>query len=250
MKRRSVHFAFTRKELLVVIAVLGLLAALLVPRLQISREAARRATSMDKMQQIARAMHAYAQTHNTLPPAYQADNNGKSLLSWRVLILPYLKADKLYEQFHLDEPWDSEHNKKMIAQMPAVYRSPGSNDSSLGKTNYLTVRGKDTLFSGGKGTPFDKAGGRIAHTIMTVEVADPNAVVWTRPDDLTYAPQTHLQGVVGLRPGGFLAGFGDCSVRFIASTIDARVLVAEFVYRGKGDAGNPAPASNRSIPTH
>src|SRR5205823_10918869 len=48
---------------------------------------------------------------------------GKPLLSWRVHLLPFLEQDNLYKQFHLDEPWDSEHNKKLIARMPPVYRS-------------------------------------------------------------------------------------------------------------------------------
>jgi type II secretory pathway pseudopilin PulG len=224
----------TRKELLVVVAVLGLVAALLAPRLQRSREAARRATSMDKMGKIAKAIHLYAQAHKAFPPAFHADKQGRPLLSWRVLILPYLGEDRLYEQFHLDEPWDSEHNKPLIAKMPAVYRSPGSNVSGAGKTNYLTVRGKDTLFSSGKAEPFDKITPAMSRTIMTVEAADPTAVVWTQPDDFNYDPETPVKGLVGLRPNGFLAGFADLSVRFISAAIDSRVLLAEFAYRSGG----------------
>ena len=45
--------------------------------------------------------------HKTFPPAYSTDAAGKPLLSWRVLILPYIDQQGLYEQFHLDEPWDT-----------------------------------------------------------------------------------------------------------------------------------------------
>src|SRR5262249_5899033 len=37
---------------------------------------------------------------------------GKALLSWRVTLLPYLEQQNLFNQFHLDEPWDSPHNIK------------------------------------------------------------------------------------------------------------------------------------------
>ena len=37
---------------------------------------------------------------------------GEAILSWRVLLLPYLEQNNLYQQFKLDEPWDSENNKK------------------------------------------------------------------------------------------------------------------------------------------
>ena len=79
--------------------------------------------------------------YGTFPPAYSTDKNGKRLLSWRVHLLPYLEQEKLYKEFHLDEPWDSDHNKKLIARMPAVFRS--SADPKLTadfKTTYLAAR--------------------------------------------------------------------------------------------------------------
>ena len=45
--------------------------------------------------------------------------SGKPLLSWRVHLLPFLEENELYEQFKLDEPWDSPHNIKLLDQMPA-----------------------------------------------------------------------------------------------------------------------------------
>ena len=57
---------------------------------------------------------------------------------------------QLYNQFHLDEPWDSEHNKKLSDTVIAVYRSPASRTKG-NMTNYLTVRGDDTAFPGKDG---------------------------------------------------------------------------------------------------
>ena len=63
-------------------------------------------------------------------------------MSWRVAILPYIDQHGLYKQFHLDEPWDSEHNKPLMAKMPAVYRSPMSKLAQKDRTNYVVAGGR------------------------------------------------------------------------------------------------------------
>src|SRR5262249_19374530 len=55
----------------------------------------------------------------SLPPAASYDLQGKGLQSWRVHLLPFLGEDKLYKEFRLNEPWDSDHNKKLLSRMPA-----------------------------------------------------------------------------------------------------------------------------------
>jgi hypothetical protein len=195
-----------------------------------------RVRSMNILKQIGLAMHIHHDALKTLPPAYSVDKNGKPLLSWRVLILPYIEQEPLYRQFHLDEPWDSEHNKKLIPLMPEVYRAPGSK-AAPGKTNYLTVRGKDTMFPGDKGISFAQVKDGTSYTIMVVEASDSSAVEWTRPDDFVYDPKEPIKGLVGLRPEGFLALFGDASVRFIPKSIDAKVLQFLFLRNDQ----NPVP---------
>jgi len=203
------------------------MAGLLLPALSKARESARRAQSMNNMKQIALAMFNYASTYNnSFPPAYRSNENGKPLLSWRVAILPFLEQDALYRQFHLDEPWDSEHNKKLLAQMPAFYRSPASPVSAAkpGMTNYLTVRGKDTVFPGKEGIKLNEITDGTSNTIMVVEASDANAVPWTKPDDFEYNEKDPAAGLGGLFPGGFNAAMCDGSVRFISSAIDTETL--------------------------
>ncbi|MCP2784480.1 DUF1559 domain-containing protein, partial [Salmonella enterica subsp. enterica serovar Typhimurium] len=67
-----------------------------------------------------------------LQPGKNEEN--KPYLSWRVALLPYLEHDHVYKQFKLDEPWDSEHNKKLIPLMPKCYKVPGAPDPGEGKT--------------------------------------------------------------------------------------------------------------------
>ena len=89
-------------------------------------EASDRSESSNNLHQIALAVINYTDSNNsTLPPAAICDKRGKPLLSWRVLILPYLEQDALFKEFKLDEPWDSEHNKKLLKKMPKVYAIPG-----------------------------------------------------------------------------------------------------------------------------
>src|SRR5438093_7201056 len=80
-----------------------------------------RQTSVNNLKQLALAMHNYHDTYGHLPPAALKNKKGKPLLSWRVALLPFVEEDKLYKEFRLDEPWDSAHNKKLLAKMPKLF---------------------------------------------------------------------------------------------------------------------------------
>ena len=85
-------------------------------------------------------MHNYESAHGTLPPAAVRSTDGTPLLSWRVAILPFIEQDALYKEFKLDEPWDSEHNKKLIAKMPKLY-GPARGQAKEGETFYQRFSG-------------------------------------------------------------------------------------------------------------
>lgn len=71
------------------------------------------------------ALKRYESANEYFPPAAIQSSDGRPLLSWRVALLPYLEQTALYEQFHLDEPWDSPHNRPLADRMPAVFETPG-----------------------------------------------------------------------------------------------------------------------------
>ena len=187
-----------------------------------------RVSSLNNMKRIGLGMHNYASVNRRFPPAYVADKNGKPLLSWRVLILPYVDQDNLFREFHLDESWDSEHNKTLLAKMPNVYKALGSTVVDQWKTNYLTVRGVDTIFSGKTPCTFGSIRDGTSNTVMTVEVSDARAVEWTRPDDIEFNPQNPVDGLVGLRENGFLIGVADGSTRFVQLPKSPETLNAWF----------------------
>ncbi len=72
--------------------------------------------------QIQLAMEAYYKEHGEAVPLYTADENGRPLHSWRVLLLPYLGYRGLYEKIRLDEPWNSEWNRRFLT--PELYYCP------------------------------------------------------------------------------------------------------------------------------
>lgn len=228
----------TGKELLITLnadyATSGVLVALLLPAVQAAREAARRAQGMNNLKLLIIAMHNFHDAHQRFPAAYSTAADGKPLLSWRVYLLPYLDQQALFEQFRLDQAWDSPHNQRLIAQMPELFRSPGT-AAPQGRTTYLGIYGDDMLFIPPRehgGPPLGCGIGDIrdgtSNTAAIVETNDELAVEWTRPAD--YEPdraQPH-KGLVGRRPGGFLAAMADGSVRFISQSIEPASLLRLF----------------------
>ena len=209
-----------------------IMMALLLPAIQAARGAAMRNASTNNMKQIELGMINYHDATKKFPLATGAAEEGKPLLSWRVHLLPYINEEGLYKQFHLNEPWDSPHNQKLIPLMPAVYAAAGSTVAAEGKTVYLTPRGPDTVYPADKQIGLREIDDGISNTINLVEVNDQNAVIWTKPDDYDVDRADLIDGLVGLRPRGFIAGFADGSVRFIAEDVDPQTLRAVFTRAG------------------
>ena len=191
-----------------------------------AREAARRSQCTNNLKQIGLAMHNYHSANNTFPPAYSKGPDGKPLLSWRVHILPYLEQKALYDEFHKDEPWDSEHNKTLISRMPAVYTCPSGSRTPAkeGKTSYLTPRGPATVFPGTEAVKLQDVTDGTSNTIFVVDASDAAAVTWTKPDDWDISVELKLQSLFGHHPKGTNVGFADGSVHFLKETITPKVF--------------------------
>jgi hypothetical protein len=189
------------------------------------RQAAQRVESQNNLRQLTLAMHNYADRNSSrFPPQAVFSPEGKPLLSWRVLILPYLEEEALYKEFHLDEPWDSDHNKMLLAKMPKFFAMPGS-PAGTTDTHYLAFVGKSAFFDGKKGLrmPLDFPDG-TSNTIMFVEA--PKGVPWTKPEDLPFDPDPTkpLPKLGGQFRDGFNVSLCDGSVRFLRKTISDTTL--------------------------
>ena len=196
--------------------------------------------SEDYLRGISQGILTFEDSSHTLPAAFAADKEGKPLLSWRMAILPFIGEEELASQFHLDEPWDSDHNKALIERMPEVYKAPGSKAAAEFKTVYLGVRGDKTVFPGAKPIKLRSVTDGTANTIMVVETADDKAIVWTKPDDFESDDKNPIAGLIGLRDGIFLAAFVDGHVQDIPKDVDPDDLKALFTRNGdeKTDATN------------
>jgi hypothetical protein len=178
-------------------------------------------------------MHNYHSAFGSFPAVANFDKDGKPLLSWRVHLLPFLDEQKLYQEFHLNEPWDSEHNKALIKRMPAVYRSPNIKWNLEGKTTYLAPVGKALMFTGdAHGVTIKEITDGLAITILLVDGSDDQAVLWTKPEDLKIDPKDPMRGLLGHYRGGFYTVFADASVHFIPEKFDKAMLYALFTRNG------------------
>jgi hypothetical protein len=194
------------------------------------------------MKQIVLAMHNYHDAMGTLPPHAIYSKAGKPLLSWRVAILPYVEQQALYNQFHLDEPWDSPHNKKLIDKMPAIFRSPKIEDRRPGLTTYLAPINKAFVFTGdARGVKIAEITDGTSNTVVLVDVADETGVIWTKPEDIVVHEKDPWKGLLGHYPNYILVGMGDGTVQRVMKTVPGKTLWMLFTR----DGGEAIPALSK-----
>lgn len=215
----------------------GVLAALLLPAVQAAREAARRSQCTNNLRQIALGLQNYQDVYGSFPPAYVADENGKPMHSWRVLILPFVDQQALYDQYHFDEPWDGPNNRLLAASTPPVFRCPSDGVSAPGMTSYVGISGPGTIFDGDQPVRFSAIVDGTSNTLMVAEFAG-GGIQWMEPRDLD---ASRLSGIVSppdgvnissYHPAGANAALADGSVRFLSSSIDPQVLRAMTTING------------------
>ncbi|MEM9366745.1 MAG: DUF1559 domain-containing protein [Planctomycetota bacterium] len=217
-------------------ATTGVLVGLLLPAVQAAREAARRMTASNGLKLIGLAMHNHHAAYGSLPDRAIRDEAGKPLLSWRVALLPFLDQVALYEQFHLDEPWDSPHNRSLIPLMPEAFVDP-SVRVEPGKTVFQACVGDKLMFPSTGQRRFRDVVDGLSNTLMVVESSLEEAVYWTQPKDLAMDLENPLPQLGNVHPGGFHVLMGDGAVRFLAHETDPSVLQSMFTHAGREAIG-------------
>ncbi len=187
-----------------------------------------RGANVEKFKQILLAMHNHHDVYQMFPPhAKDRDSRGTIGLSWRVFLLPFLGESKLYQEFHLNEPWDSPHNKGLIARMPKVYQARWLGIPP-GRTTFLAPVGEDTVFGSPKPTRIQDITDGTVNTAVLVEVKPELAVPWTAPQDYAFDPAAPGRGLHVLDDGRFLAGIADGSVHQLRADVKPDLLLELF----------------------
>jgi len=181
---------------------------------------ARLVDSANRLKAIGLGLLAYHAEKGFFPPAAIHGPDGKPWHSWRVLLLPYLGKQALYDQYRFDEPWDGPNNKKLIEKMPDSYADPVHKENPEYFTHYAVASGEGTAFPPNTitfdGTPADvpvKVGASQKSTLrnfrdgttmsILVGTIDPaEKIVWSQPADLSFDAKKPVE--LG-EPGGFAA---------------------------------------------
>ena len=189
------------------------------------------------LKDIGEAMQRYEDAQGHFPPAAICDRNGKPLLSWRVALLPYMLDNELSAQFHLDEAWDSAHNKSLLREMPYIFQCPSAG-LPAGYTTYKVVIDPQSVFTGAPvGTPKNKIKDKLSETLLVVESTD--RVPWTKPEDLSLTSGGASFGIGSNHTRGFCAVMADCQCRTVMNSVDPGTLKAMVTRDGHEDVYVP-----------
>jgi prepilin-type N-terminal cleavage/methylation domain-containing protein/prepilin-type processing-associated H-X9-DG protein len=118
---------FTLIELIVSIAIVGVLAALLIPAVQSSRDAARRTVCKNQLRQLGLALHMYHDVHRCFPPGSYTMGPSFPMQSgwgWGAMALPYIEQNAVYEQIDFGLGTGLGGNLPLIALPIPAFRCP------------------------------------------------------------------------------------------------------------------------------
>jgi prepilin-type N-terminal cleavage/methylation domain-containing protein len=174
---------FTLVELLVVIALIGVLVALLLPAVQSARETARRTQCLNNLKQLGVALHNYASAEKHFPPGLVAKTyegqtkHPQTFYRWSSLaqLLPYMENQSVRDLLDLSLPLYmpgagypiADRNKSGVAQVLHEFLCPSDLGHPVkthwGPTNYVACAGSGA----GGGTPFETDGVFYVNSAIT-----------------------------------------------------------------------------------
>ena len=237
--KRSISDVFFAIGTLIVI---GIVLILLLPATGGgSRPASRRSQCKNNLKQIGLALRNYHDQYGCFPPAFVADELGRPMHSWRVLLLPYLDQAPLYKEYRFDEPWDGPNNRKLASTVLSIYCCPseevekGSPESLY--TSYVAVVGPETAWPGATSTRIKDFKDGTSNCLLIVESAH-SGIHWMEPRDLHVLQMSSTinsaagQGISSRHTGGAHALIADGAVRFLSENLSAETIRALLTIKG------------------
>ncbi len=189
-----------------------------------------RMQSANQLKMLGTALHNYYDVKKRFPTPVLMGPDGKTPYSWRVAILPYLDRQELYDQYRFDEPWDGPNNRKLLEQMPFVFRHPSQPERSQ-NASYFALTGSETAFRPGKKTSFADIHDGASNTLMLVEAK--REIPWTKPEDIPYDSSESLPDLRGFDKAGFHAVLLDGAVRFLSHTLPEKAIRGMITIDGR-----------------
>ena len=186
------------------------------------------------LKQLGLALHGYrdVDAKGKFPTAYSISKRGKPLLSWRVHVLPYIEQVELYKKFNLDEPWDSEHNMKVMKEnpMPSAFALTKKIKPNETDTHLQAFVGKDTIITTLTPTDIMSIADGTSNTFMLGVAA--KAIPWTKPEDIDVDGKADVITLLLFDNDVTHICFGDGSVQYVKKTINADSLKALITRSG------------------
>jgi prepilin-type processing-associated H-X9-DG protein len=166
--------------------VMSLLSiSMVLPSFQRSSSTSPRLHCRNNLKQIGLGLQSYSDAYGCFPPAYLADDNGRPMHSWRVLILPFIEERALYKLYDFSEPWNGPHNRLLARRMPPCYCCGSDGSPGGGTSSYLAVVGAETAWPGNQGATFPMFKDGTSNTVAVVEAAA-SGINWMEPRDLPF----------------------------------------------------------------
>ena len=169
-RQSPVRAGFTLIELLVVIAIIAVLVGLLLPAVQMAREAARRVQCKNNLKQIGIAIHNYHDTYRRFPMSFVVDyDTPGGEWSVQARILPFIEQANLYAQADLTKAYGDPANSGISGQRVVSYLCPTDPGDRPRMSNGQRVHYPvNYAFNGGTWFVWDNASGRRGHGAFTV----------------------------------------------------------------------------------
>ena len=158
--------------------------------------AVHRNSCRNRLKQISLALYNYQDTYGSFPPAYLADENGKPMHSWRVLILPFLEGQDIFDAYDFNEPWNGPNNSKLANKFNRQFHCPTAHDyvskpPSKTDTQYFAILDDTTAWPGAKAVKASDVTDGVHKTFFVIEVAG-KGINWMEPRDVTLAEAVKL----------------------------------------------------------
>ncbi len=169
-RNRGKQNAFTLIELLIVMAIISLLAAILFPAFSRVRETARRSSCQSNLKQIGLGILQYSQDYDERLPG-RVTGTGYEGRSWRRVIQPYVKSGQIFScpsnPFNTKQPWDSMDSVMITAGVPLT--EPRFGESYVCNGNPTNIAGNPPMAFNGVAMA---AVSDSARTILVAEGGD------------------------------------------------------------------------------